>query len=193
MNREIYGGFLDENIRLTIDDKVVLCDRESTILEAARSAGIEIPTLCYLKGLTPTGACGVCVVEVVDPDGKSEFKRACRCRARDGMVVYTTSEALTKLREARVKKLLDIHPNDCLTCPKTNGNCHFQEVTHLYGINPPERKVHRGTSETNCFVIASFSKNLTFSHVVPKLSVCGLDFNFQYLFIVKPDLLKIAK
>ena len=60
MNREIYGGFIDENIRLTIDDKVVLCDRESTILEAARSAGIEIPTLCYLKGLTPTGACGVC-------------------------------------------------------------------------------------------------------------------------------------
>ena len=62
--REIYGGLIDEKIRLTIDDQVVLCDRESSILEAAKGAGIEIPTLCYLKGLTATGACGVCIVEV---------------------------------------------------------------------------------------------------------------------------------
>ena len=75
---EIYGGLLDENIRLTIDDKVVLCPKNSTILEAAKLAGIEIPTLCYLKGLNPTGACGVCVVEVVEDDGTSSYKRSCR-------------------------------------------------------------------------------------------------------------------
>ncbi len=141
MNREIYGGFLDEKIRLTIDDKVVFCDRECTILDAAKVAGIEIPTLCYLKGLTPTGACGVCAVEVANDDGTTTIKRACRCRAKDGMVVYTHSDAITKYREERITKLLSIHPNDCLTCQKTNGNCHFQEVTHLFGINPENRKV----------------------------------------------------
>ena len=94
---EMYGGLLDENIRLTIDDKVELCPRDSSILEAAKLAGIEIPTLCYLKGLTPTGACGVCAVEVLKDDGTTEIKRSCRCRAKDGMVVYTSSPAVEKL------------------------------------------------------------------------------------------------
>lgn len=138
---EIYGGQLDENIRLTIDDKVVLCPKNSTILEAAKLAGIEIPTLCYLKGLNPTGACGVCVVEVVNDDGTYSFKRSCRCRARDGMVVYTKNAELDKKRTERITALLEKHPNDCLTCQKTNGNCHFQEVTHLFGVNPENRKV----------------------------------------------------
>ena len=108
---EIYGGQIDENIRLTIDDKVVLCPKNSTILEAAKLAGIEIPTLCYLKGLNPTGACGVCVVEVVEDDGSSSFKRSCRCRAKDGMVVYTKTAELDKKRAERVKMLLDKEKN----------------------------------------------------------------------------------
>ena len=139
--KEIYGGLIDEKIRLTIDDQVVLCERECSILEAAKDAGIEIPTLCYLKGLTATGACGVCIVEVEKDDGTTELKRACRCRAKDGMVVYTNTPAVQKYREKRITELLSKHPNDCLTCDKTGGNCHFQEVTHLFGINPEERKV----------------------------------------------------
>ena len=139
--KEIYGGLIDENIRLTIDDQVVLCPRESSILEAAKIAGIEIPTLCYLKGLTATGACGVCIVEVEKEDGTTELKRSCRCRAKDGMVVYTNSPAVQKYREKKITELLSKHPNDCLTCDKTGGNCHFQEVTHLFGINPEDRKV----------------------------------------------------
>ena len=161
---EIYGGQLDENIRLTIDDKVVLCPKNSTILEAAKLAGIEIPTLCYLKGLTPTGACGVCVVEVVEDDGTSSYKRSCRCRARDGMVVYTKTAELDKKRAERVKMLLDKHPNDCLTCPKTNGNCHFQEVTHLYGINPEVRKVPNRPYDDTC---AAFTRDMS------KCIACG--------------------
>ena len=161
---EIYGGLLDENIRLTIDDKVVLCPKNSTILEAAKLAGIEIPTLCYLKGLNPTGACGVCVVEVVEDDGTSSYKRSCRCRARDGMVVYTKNAELDKRRAERVKMLLDKHPNDCLTCPKTNGNCHFQEVTHLFGINPEERKVPNRPFDDTC---AAFTRDMS------KCIACG--------------------
>ena len=161
---EIYGGQLDENIRLTIDDKVVLCPQNSTILEAAKLAGIEIPTLCYLKGLNPTGACGVCVVEVVEDDGSSSYKRSCRCRARDGMVVYTKNAELDKKRAERVKSLLDKHPNDCLTCPKTNGNCHFQEVTHLFGINPENREVPNRPFDDTC---AAFTRDMS------KCIACG--------------------
>ena len=161
---EIYGGQLDENIRLTIDDKVVLCKKGSSIVEAAKSVGIEIPTLCYLKGLNATGACGVCVVEVVDPDGVSTFKRACRCQAKDGMTIYTNTKELNDIRKERITKLLDKHPNDCLTCKKTNGNCHFQEVTHLFGVNPEVRKVPKRTLDETC---------VAFTRDMSKCIACG--------------------
>ena len=61
---EVYAGLLKEDIVLTINGRKVKCAPESSILDAARSAVIEIPTLCYLKGLTATGACGICAVEV---------------------------------------------------------------------------------------------------------------------------------
>ena len=161
---EIYGGLLDENIRLTIDDKVVLCPKNSTILEAAKIAGIEIPTLCYLKGLNPTGACGVCTVEIVNDDGNSTYKRSCRCRAKDGMVVYTKNKELDKIREEKITKLLCKHPNDCLTCQKTNGNCHFQEVTHLFGINPEVRNVPNRPKDNTC---------VAFTRDMSKCIACG--------------------
>ncbi len=161
---EIYGGQIDENIRLTIDDKVVLCPKNSTILEAAKLAGIEIPTLCYLNGLNATGACGVCVVEVVNDDGTSTYKRSCRCRAIDGMVVYTKSAELDERRKKRITELLSKHPNDCLTCQKTNGNCHFQEVTHLFGINPEKRNVPKRPYDDTC---AAFTRDMS------KCIACG--------------------
>ena len=161
---EIYGGLLDENIRLTIDDKVVLCPKNSTILEAAKIAGIEIPTLCYLKGLNPTGACGVCTVEIVNDDGSSTYKRSCRCRAKDGMVVYTKNKELDKIREEKITKLLCKHPNDCLTCQKTNGNCHFQEVTHLFGVNPEVRNVPNRPKDNTC---------VAFTRDMSKCIACG--------------------
>ncbi|MBR4313688.1 MAG: [Lachnospiraceae bacterium] len=157
--REIYGGQLDENVRVVIDGQVVLCPENSTILEAAKMANIEIPTLCYLKGLTPTGECGMCVVEITYPDGKKKIGRSCRLKAKDGIEVVTHSEELTKLREKAIKTILDKHPNDCLTCQKTNGNCHLQEVTHLFGINPEERKVPKRTlDETSVAFTRDMSK-----------------------------------
>ena len=162
--KEIYGGLIDEKIRLTIDDQVVFCERECSILEAAKDAGIEIPTLCYLKGLTATGACGVCIVEVEKDDGTTELKRACRCRAKDGMVVYTNTPAVQKYREKRITELLSKHPNDCLTCDKTGGNCHFQEVTHLFGINPEDRKIPKRPFDDTC---------VAFTRDMSKCIACG--------------------
>lgn len=137
---EVYGGLLKEDIYITIDGKRVKCSPDVSILEAARNAGIEIPTLCYLKGLTPTGACGVCSVELIE-NGEKVIRRACRYQVRDGMEIYTNTPAVQAYRKERVNERLKIHPNDCLTCKKTGGNCRFQEVTHLFDLNPEVREV----------------------------------------------------
>ena len=94
---EVYAGVQKDEIRIIIDDKKIVCPPDYSILEAAKSAGIEIPTLCYLKGLTPTGACGVCAVEI-EREGGNVIRRACRYRAKDGMVVYTNTPILLQCR-----------------------------------------------------------------------------------------------
>ena len=155
---ELYGGMIDTDICLTIDDKRVICPRGSSILAAARGAGIEIPTLCYLKGLTPTGSCGVCAVEL-EENGETVIRRACRYEARDGMVVRTNTPAVRAYRRERITELLSKHPNDCLTCQKTGGDCRLQEVTHLFEINPEVRKVPgRGMDTSSPAMIRNMDK-----------------------------------
>ncbi len=145
---EVYGGLLKEDICITIDGKRVKCSPDLSILEACTNAGAEIPTLCYLKGLTPTGACGVCSVELVE-NGVRVLRRACRYQVKDGMEIFTDTPAVKKFRRERVNELLKVHPNDCLTCQKTGGNCRLQEVAHLFDLNPEERKVpSRGFDNT---------------------------------------------
>ena len=82
-------------VKITIDDKVVEVPADSTILEAAASVGINIPTLCYLKDLNEVGGCRVCVVEV---EGAEQLVAACNNNVIDGMVVHTNSP---KVRAAR--------------------------------------------------------------------------------------------
>ena len=155
---ELYGGMIDTDICLTIDDKRIICPRGSSILAAARSAGIEIPTLCYLKGLTPTGSCGVCAVEL-EENGETVIRRACRYEARDGMVVRTNTAAVRSYRLERITELLSKHPNDCLTCQKTGGDCRLQEVTHLFEVNPEVRKVPgRGMDTSSPAMIRNMDK-----------------------------------
>ena len=155
---EVYGGVQKDEIRIIIDGKKIVCPPDYSILEAAKSAGIEIPTLCYLKGLTPTGACGVCAVEI-ERAGGNVIRRACRYRAKDGMVVYTNTPAVKAYREERIQEILKIHPNDCLTCPKTSGHCDLQNVTHLFGINPEQRDVpKRGLDDSSPAMIRDMDK-----------------------------------
>ena len=155
---EVYGGVQKEEIRIIIDDKKIVCPPDYSILDAAKSAGIEIPTLCYLKGLTPTGACGVCAVEI-ERDGGNVIRRACRYRAKDGMIVHTDTPAVRAYREERIREIREKHPNDCLTCPKTNGHCQLQEVTHLFEINPEVRNVRRkGLDDSSPAMIRDMDK-----------------------------------
>lgn len=146
---ELYGGLLREDICIFINGQRVYCDPESSILDAARGAGIEIPTLCYLKGLTPTGSCGICAVEL-EEEGQWVIRRACRYRVREGMNIRTDTPAVRAYREQRLRELLSCHPNDCLTCEKTGGNCRLQEISHELNIAPAQRNVpRRGRDESS--------------------------------------------
>jgi NADH dehydrogenase/NADH:ubiquinone oxidoreductase subunit G len=133
-------------VNLTIDGKPVSAPGGSTILEAAQAAGIRIPTLCWLKKLSPIGSCRMCVVHV---EGNSKPVTACDNLAGEGLVVTTDSDELREMRRDVLKLLLIKHPLDCPVCDK-GGECdlqdlvmEFQVTTQDYATEPFQRQVPR--------------------------------------------------
>lgn len=119
-----------ETVRLTIDGREVEAPKGSTILEAARLAGVEIPTLCYHPELDVKAMCRVCVVEV---QGARTLQAACTQPATDGMVILTSSPMVRQARKMNVELLLSNHPQDCLNCIR-NQKCDLQTLTEKMGI-----------------------------------------------------------
>lgn len=104
---------------LTIDNRKVEVEDGATILDAADKLGIEIPTMCFLKGYEPATSCMICIVQV---EGLTNFVPACATVAEDGMVVHSSSEEIIQARKAALELLLSDHLGDCLgpcevTCP----------------------------------------------------------------------------
>jgi predicted molibdopterin-dependent oxidoreductase YjgC len=100
-------------INLTIDGKNVSVEDGKTVLDAAKSAGIYIPTLCYHPILSPYGACRLCIVEI---EGRKGFPTACTTPAENGMIVRTNTKEVQKLRKNILSFLLSEHPSSCLIC-----------------------------------------------------------------------------
>lgn len=117
-------------LKLTIDGKEVLAKENTTILEAARTAGIHIPTLCYLERLSPIGSCGLCVVEIGGAEGPVQ---ACATPVSEGMSVTTSSERLLSMRRDSLKRVLAHHPLDCPICDKA-GQCLLQDLVFDLGV-----------------------------------------------------------
>ncbi len=117
-------------VTLTIDEQVVEVQTGTTVLEAAREVGIEIPTLCYHPDLSLHGSCRVCVVEDVK---SNKLLTSCITSVVDGMNINTRSSHARKARRRNVELLLANHPNDCLSCYR-NGTCELQEITYKLGI-----------------------------------------------------------
>ncbi|HEY3314576.1 MAG TPA: NADH-dependent [FeFe] hydrogenase, group A6 [Bacillota bacterium] len=117
-------------VTLTIDNQKVEIEEGATILDAAKKAGIDIPTLCYLEDINEIGACRVCVVEV---KGAKALQAACVAPVANGMVVSTSSPAVRSSRRLTVELLLSNHPTDCLICPR-NLNCELQALAETMGI-----------------------------------------------------------
>lgn len=118
-------------VSLIIDNKKVVVPREITILEAARIAGIEIPTLCYLKDINEIGACRVCLVEI---EGINKLAAACNTPISEGMVIKTNSPRVRKARKINVELILSQHNFRCATCTR-NGSCRLQSISRDLGIN----------------------------------------------------------
>jgi formate dehydrogenase alpha subunit len=116
---------------LVINGREVRAAAGQTILEAARSYGIFIPTLCDDPTLTPFGGCRMCLVEVAGARGPVA---SCTMPVADGMVVETHTERVEMLRRGVLELLLSNHPNDCLLCEKT-GSCGLQDMAYRYGVN----------------------------------------------------------
>ena len=124
-----------EKFNLTIDNRQVEVSKGSTILEAANSVGIRIPTLCHMKlhdlcYENQPGACRICVVEV---DGRRNLAPACKTECTPNMVIKTHTPRVLNARRTVMELILSNHPNECLTCSK-NGYCDLQSVAHDLGI-----------------------------------------------------------
>ena len=104
---------MDEKmVSLRINDIPVTVPAGTTVLEAARSAGFNIPSLCFLKDINEIGACRICVVEV---EGRKNLAPACKTVCTEGMVVRTPTPRVVNARRTVMGLILSNHPNDCLT------------------------------------------------------------------------------
>lgn len=117
-------------VALTVDGREVSVPAGTTVLEAARAAGIEIPHLCHHPWLKPTGACRLCVVEI---KGARGLPTACTTPVAPGMVVQTESERVVEARREILDLILANHAAECLTCEKA-GDCRLQDYAYRYGV-----------------------------------------------------------
>ncbi len=118
-------------INLKINNIPVAVEPGTTILEAARQVGINIPTLCYLKDINEIGACRICTVEV---KGARGLVAACVYPVAEGMEVFTNTKKVLDARKTNLELLLSVHNRKCLSCPRS-GNCEFQKLCNDYGIS----------------------------------------------------------
>lgn len=156
-------------INLTIDGMPVKVNKNATVMEAAKTIGIDIPALCHLKGVNEVGACRICVVEV---EKARTLQASCVLPVAEGMVVHTESPKVVEARSEILGLLLDNHPNDCLTCNKA-GECKLQEYAYRYGVKFREHDGFRkkATIDTsNPYILRDDSKCILCGRCV---STCG--------------------
>ena len=119
-----------EMVNIKINNMPLSVPKGITILEAARYAGVEIPTLCYLKEMNEIGACRMCMVEVI---GARSLVAACVFPVNEGMEVFTNSEKVRQSRKTNLELVLSTHNKACLTCVRS-GNCELQKLCKDYGV-----------------------------------------------------------
>ncbi len=119
-----------EMVNLKINGQDISVPAGSTVLEAARTAGIDIPTLCYLKDVSQTGSCRMCLVEI---KGGRALQAACVYPVAEGLEVYTNTPAVRNARKVTLELILSNHDRKCLTCER-NRNCELQALADELGV-----------------------------------------------------------
>ena len=127
-----------EMVNVTINGISVAVPKGSTVLDAAKQIGIDIPTLCYLKEINEIGACRICLVEVQELRGATlgpkRMVTSCVYPVTEGMVVTTNSPAITASRKMNLELLLSNHNKECLSCVRST-TCELQRLCQEYGVN----------------------------------------------------------
>ncbi|HBY58266.1 MAG TPA: bidirectional hydrogenase complex protein HoxU [Solibacterales bacterium] len=122
---------MPRKVSLRIDGELTSAQEHQSILEAARAAGKQIPTLCALKGVSNAGACRLCLVEVA---GVNRLLPACTTPVQDGMAVTTTNQKLQAHRRITIELLLSERNHVCSVCV-SNGHCELQGLAQSLGVN----------------------------------------------------------
>ena len=117
-------------VTLTIDGVEIKVPKGTTILEAAKHAGIDIPTLCFLKEINEVGDCRMCIVEV---EGRKGFATSCIQNVEDGMIVHTHTPNVLEARHVILDLIISNHAKDCLTCTRS-GNCELQTLAVKFNV-----------------------------------------------------------
>ena len=125
---------MEQLIKLTIDGVSVEVPAGTTVLEAAKKAGVNIPTLCYLKDINQIGACRLCVVDT----GARSLQAACVLPVSQNMVVKTNTPAIREARKINLELLLSNHDKKCLSCAR-NQKCELQKLCNDLGVEDGER------------------------------------------------------
>ncbi len=134
---------MTDTVSLKINDIPVEVESGTTILEAARSANVTIPTLCNHEDLGVAGNCRICLVEV---EGSAQLQASCAVPVGDGMVINTNTARVRRTRKDIVALLMSEHNNDCLRCWR-NGNCELQDLASEYGVDSvPYLDIHETVS-----------------------------------------------
>lgn len=131
------------DVTITVDGKKVTAPAGTLLIEACKSAGIEVPAFCYYPGLSVQGACRMCLVHI---EKMPKLQTACTIPIADGMVVTTDSPEVVQARKATVEILLGNHPLDCPVCD-AGGECELQDMTFAYGAAESQYLEAKGHKE----------------------------------------------
>ncbi len=132
---------MNNKVNIKIDGMELSVPSDYTILDAAKEAGIKIPTLCHLKIHNESGACRICIVEV---EGARNLQVSCISKVTEGMNIQTRSETVVKERRGILELMLSTHDVKCLTCNKV-GHCKLQEYCKEYGVHSSPYGYHPST------------------------------------------------
>jgi NADP-reducing hydrogenase subunit HndD len=140
-----------EKVNITINGQKLQVPKNYTVLEAAKSANIDIPTLCYLKDINEIGACRMCVVEI---KGARSLQAACVYPVSEGLEIKTNTPAVRESRKVTLELILSNHEKKCLTCVRS-GNCELQKLAEELNV-----KDIRFEGETYQYTIDDFSPSI---------------------------------
>ena len=144
-------------INLTIDNQKIKVPEGTTILEAAKQAGIDIPTLCFLKEINEVGDCRMCIVEV---EGRRGFATSCIQTVEEGMVVHTHTPNVLEARHVILDLIISNHAKDCLTCTRS-GNCELQMLAtkfNVLSVEFPGEMTHHKVDDLSPSIVRDFNK-----------------------------------